>query len=154
MNIHQLISGAIGSINPFVIGRVFVNQGWTTLPDGNRVPNYESPIDVSMQVQALAADELHQVEGLNIQGIKRAIYLNGRINGIVRMEEKGGDLVVLPDGTKWLVVLVLEYWPDWCKVAVEQQLRVSAEPSLPIRITANGMRRVTSDGRTRVVVLQ
>ena len=153
MNLHQIVRGQIGAINPFVIGRVFVNQGWTTLPDGVRNPNYELPIDVSMQVQALAAEELKQVDGLNIQGIKRAIYLNGRINGIVRMEEKGGDLVVLPDGTKWLVILALEYWPDWCKVAVTQQLRVSPEPSLPYLVTDGGAHLITGAGRQFVAVL-
>lgn len=69
----------------------------------------------------MSADEMHQVEMLNIQGVKRAIYLSGRINGIIRTDNKGGDLITAADGKRWLVVLVLEYWPDWCKVAVTLQ---------------------------------
>lgn len=156
MNLHGIVAGAIASVNPFVRGQVFVNQGWTTLPDGIRVPNYGAAQPVSLQVQALSGSDLKQVDGLNQNSIMRGIYLNGRINGIVRPTEQGGDLVHILEGrdagTKWLVNLVLEYWPDWCKVAVTQQLRVDPEVDLAIRVTASGQRRETNDGRTRVVV--
>lgn len=73
------------------------------------------------QVQSLTFRDLTQIEGLNLQGTRRAIYLSGRIDGIVRSRHKGGDLISLPDGTEWLVAQVLEQWPDWCKVAVTLQ---------------------------------
>jgi hypothetical protein len=80
-----------------------------------------SALTVPGQVQSMTFSDLHQVDSLNLQGIKRAIYLNGRIDGLVRKDNKGGDLITRPNGEIWLVVLVLEYWPDWCKVAVTLQ---------------------------------
>ena len=73
------------------------------------------------QVQAMTAGDLRQVEGLNLNGTKRGIYLDGSINGVVRVYLKGGDLITFPDGSTWLVAMVLEQWPDWCKVAATLQ---------------------------------
>lgn len=121
MNLHQLASRAISAVNPFVRAEVRISTGYTEASDGTRTPLYGAAIPAVVQVQPLSADEMHQVDGLNIQGIKRAIYLNGRWDGLVRPDRKGGDLVTMLGGDTWLVVVVLEYWPDWCKVAVTLQ---------------------------------
>ena len=76
---------------------------------------------VPAQVQSLTFRDLQQIEGLNLQGTRRAIYFYGAIEGLVRPTGQGGDLVVLPDGQTWLVAIVLEHWPDWCKVAATLQ---------------------------------
>lgn len=76
-------------------------------------------------MQALSFDELKQVDGLNIQGEKRAMYVNGDFAGIQRPDNQGGDLITLPDGSKWLIVLVLENWnttSGWTKFAVTRQM--------------------------------
>lgn len=73
------------------------------------------------QVQALQYRDIQMLEGLNIQGVERAIYVSGRVDGVIRPDNKGGDLIIMPDGTVWLVSLVLEYWPTWCKFAVTRQ---------------------------------
>lgn len=76
---------------------------------------------VTAQIQALSFRDIAQMDGLNIEGTRRAIYFYGRIEGLVRPEGRGGDLVYFPDGTVWLVAIVLEQWPDWCKVAATLQ---------------------------------
>lgn len=76
---------------------------------------------ISGQVQPLTFKDIQQLDGLNIQGTQRAIYFDQAIDGIVRVDRKGGDLVTTPDGKVWLVTLVLEAWPDWTKVAVTLQ---------------------------------
>jgi hypothetical protein len=124
MNLHQIASGAIGAINPFVLGTIKVSTGYTTAADGSRVSTYTPFTGVSMQVQALTWKDLQQVDGLNLNGTRRAIYMNGRADGVVRSLLKGGDLIALTNGPNagtWLVALVLEQWPDWCKVAVTLQ---------------------------------
>ena len=60
------------------------------------------------QVQPLAASELRHMDMLNLQGSHRALYINAPIRGIQRGALKGGDLIALPDGTKWLVTQPLE----------------------------------------------
>jgi hypothetical protein len=77
------------------------------------------------QVQTLTFRDLAQLDGINLQGERRALYLNGSWAGVLRPEVKGGDLVTLPDGSLWLVALVLENWwltAGWCKCAATRQL--------------------------------
>jgi hypothetical protein len=67
-------------------------------------------LTVLAQIQALTTRDLRQMEGLNTQGEMRSIYVSGTLNGVVRVLLKGGDLVIFPDGTVWLVSLVPEPW--------------------------------------------
>jgi len=124
MNLHSIVSGAVGAINPLVIATIQQSTGYTEADDGTQVPTYAAPVNVQAQSQPLTFSDLRQLDGLNIQGIKRAIYLTGNWQGLVRTAKKGGDLITLPNGTNWLVVLELENWSDtsgWSKVAVTLQ---------------------------------
>lgn len=125
MNLHAIVSGAIGAINPFVAATVRRSTGYTTDPDGSRVPTY-STFPISVQVQALTYTDITLLDSLNIQGVRRAIYLSGEVEGIVRVDREGGDLIVfpagtLPEGNTWLAAVVLEAWPDWRKIAITLQ---------------------------------
>lgn len=76
------------------------------------------------QVQALSTRDLRQIEGLNLQGTLRALYVSGDITGAVRATLKGGDLCTLPDGSVWLVTLVPEPWnltAGWTKCLITLQ---------------------------------
>ena len=124
MNLHQIVSGAIGRVNPFINATLLRSTGYTIGADGSQAPSYAAPVPAAVQVQALSSDELKQVEGLNVQGNKQGIYLNGNWNGAVRVNRAGGDLIVIDQGPAagtYLVVTVLENWPDWTKVAVVLQ---------------------------------
>jgi|SRR3974390_41224 len=122
MNLHAVAGPVVAAVNPTVPLSVLVSTGYTQDSAGKQVPQYApETVSVPGQLQSLTFNDLQHLDGLNIQGIKRAIYLYGRIDGLVRVDSKGGDLIMTPDGNTWKVVLVLEYWPDWCKVAVTLQ---------------------------------
>ena len=190
MDLHGIASGYIGAVNPFVLGTIRVSTGSTTGEDGKQVPSYVDVAGVPLQVQALTYKDIQQVDSLNLNGTRRAIYVRGRVDGLVRAENKGGDLIILPVGQfwgevdtntltvdavlsgavslndtvsgagvtdaqvtalgsgsggvgtyiisgspqtvaeqqmfssqVWLVAMVLEQWPNWCKVAVTLQNR-------------------------------
>jgi hypothetical protein len=55
-------------------------------------------------------------------GEKVTIFLSGELLGVLRVGQDGGDLVELANGKKYLVVLVLEQWQGWVKVAGVLQL--------------------------------
>lgn len=119
MNLHQIVSGAIGAINPPALCKLqssigFVMEGVT------QVPQYAC-FDVTCQIQPLSSGDLRKLDALNIQGVNKAIYINGNVEGVNRAAIKGGDLFTLPDGTTWLVVVALENWADWSKIAVVKQ---------------------------------
>jgi len=125
VNLHALVAPAIGTVNPHVSATLRRAGGYTTQADGTQVPSYQN-YPVVAQVQALSAGDLRQLEGLNIQGARRAVYISGHAFGVVRVGRQGGDLFVFPSGTLpegdvWLCVHVLEQWPDWCKCALTLQ---------------------------------
>lgn len=121
MNLHQIASAAISAVNPMVNVKVFVSTGSVVGADGIRVATFDDPVTVQAQIQPLTGGDLRQLEGLNLQGEYQGVYLNGRIDGILRTENKGGDKIVFPDNRVYLVTTVLESWPDWTKCAVTLQ---------------------------------
>lgn len=119
MNLHGLVTPAISVINPPTPAVLKVSTGSTTGYGGVRTPTYATDAAISAQVQALTGPELRQIDGLNLQGTLRGIYCRGNILGIVRSQNRGGDLIVIASGVNagtWLIVHVLETWPDWSKV--------------------------------------
>lgn len=121
MNLHGIVSGVISAVNPNVPVEVRTSTGSATAADGSRTPTYADPVVVTGQVQELTTKDLRQLDGLNVQGSQRAVYLSGEVDAIQRISRLGGDLVALGDGSVWLTTHVLEQWPDWCKVAVTLQ---------------------------------
>ncbi len=127
MNLHGIVSGYIGAVNPPTFCTLMLSSGNTTQPDGTRTPEYQTVYNISVDVQALSYTDLMKIGGLNIEGTRRKLYLNGSLQGVDRQAVKGGDLVIMPNlpdfpgPTTWLVIQVLEFWPDWCSVAVTLQ---------------------------------
>jgi hypothetical protein len=130
MNLHALVRGAINTVNPDQLVTWRRNTGYTTGAAGDRVPQYVDTPDVGAQVQAATGKDLQHRDMMNVQGVVRSVYLFGNVQGVVRPDAKGGDVLVFPQNRgdtpqPWLVVAVLETWnPDaagWCKVGVVLQ---------------------------------
>jgi hypothetical protein len=121
VNLHQIVAGAVGAVNPLVPCDLRLSVGYTIMPDGSQAPQYAAFAGVLCQVQELTSRDLRQLDALNIQGSMRSIYLNGQWFGVVRVGARGGDLLTMADGTVWLVTAVLEIWPDWTKISVTLQ---------------------------------
>jgi hypothetical protein len=121
MNLHKVVAGSIAAVNPHQRATLQLSTGYTTNTDFSRSPTYGTPIIVTAQVQSLSTQDLRHLEGLNIQGSERGIYITGILNAAQRPSAVGGDLVTLRDGTIWLTVAVIEQWPDWVKVSVKLQ---------------------------------
>lgn len=108
---------------------VQISKGtFTQSTDYKQVPDYFPAILLQGQIQALQYRDLMQIEGLSLQGTRRAIYLQGDVEGLVRPDGRGGDLITTPDGNVWLTAMVLENWnpPDgsnsgWVKICVTLQ---------------------------------
>ena len=121
MNLHGLALGATGAVNPAVLTTIKSSTGSTPNPDGTRTPTYSTATGL-VDVQALSGRDLVHLNGLNIQGVTRKAYCFGDVNGVIRATGAGGDLLVLPDASIWLVRLVFETWPDWSAVGLSQQV--------------------------------
>lgn len=120
MDLRGIANSATSSINPNIMVSVLVSTGSTIGAGRKQVPTYAAAVVGPAQVQALDSVDLKQLDGLNIQGTIRAIYLRGSLAGVVRPDQTGGDIVQI-SGRNWLVVKVLEHWPDWTKAAIVLQ---------------------------------
>lgn len=121
LNLHGIVSGAVGTVNSNVTVAYEASMGNTVLPSGKPVPTYAPVQQIRAQIQALSWKDLQQLDGINMNGARRAIYLYGAANGVVRPAAQGGDLITDSDNNRWLVAQNLEQWPFWCKVAVTLQ---------------------------------
>jgi hypothetical protein len=122
MDIFSMARAATAIINPPVLATISRSSGYTTASDGTRAPAYTTITGIKADVQPMTAQDLHQVDGLNMGGEKVTIFLSGELLGVLRTGQNGGDIVQLPSGKKYLVVLVLEQWQGWTKVAGVLQL--------------------------------
>lgn len=130
MNLHSIVRPAINTVNPDITGRWLESTGFTTSAAGRPTPTYSNHANVRMQVQALTGKDLLHPNFVSLQGVKRSVYAFANIQGVVRPDGTGGDLLIFPQdrggaARVWLVVAVLETWtPDsagWCKVGVVLQ---------------------------------
>jgi hypothetical protein len=128
MNLHGIVRGAITSVNPDTNGIWRESTGSTVSATTMRpIPSYTDHANVPLQVQALSGRDIKRLNYLSVQGVKRAVYMYGSAQGVSRPDAKGGDLLVFPEvpggpAKTWLVAIVFETWPDWCRVGVALQV--------------------------------
>lgn len=135
MNLNALVAGAVAAVNPRVRVSLRRSTGYSVAADGTPQPTYAADVLVWAQVQPVSWRDLAMLDRLNFQGTRRTIFLDGKWEGMVRSQSKGGDLVVFPGGSTWLIVLVDEAWgfdqappvydtgvqPGWTKAFVTLQ---------------------------------
>lgn len=122
-NLRAAANSVTHVINPNVTGTLFISTG-NTIVDHRQVPQYDK-FSIVAQVQPLSSKDLRQLDALNIQSAEKTIFINGSALGIVRIKNRGGDLIVFPEGTlaegnTWLILASLEQWgaSTWAKVSV------------------------------------
>lgn len=125
MKLRSLANSITKTVNPNLQAVRRRSSGYTTRSDGSRIPLY-ADVPVTLQVQALSFGDIQKIDGLNIQGVRRKIYTDGVLSGLIRVGQKGGDVIVFPDGAlpegnTWLCVHVLEQWDSWCAVVITLQ---------------------------------
>ena len=127
MDLRTIANAVSETVNPNIIVSVRRSTGFTIGTGAKQIPTYAAAVIGPAQIQALDSVELKQLDGMNIQGVVKGIYLRGALAGVIRPNQQGGDLVdvaapapVFFQGT-WLIVKVLEQWPLWCKCAIVLQ---------------------------------
>jgi len=131
VNVRALANRGSTRVNANISATRRRSTGYTTATDGSRTPAY-SDVPIALQIQALTYTDIIKLDALNIQGARRAIYTNGAVFALIRIAQKGGDLIIfpnnsLPEGNVWLAAHVLEQWndgagnPSWVKIAITLQ---------------------------------
>jgi hypothetical protein len=125
-NVRALANKYIQVTNPNQKINWIQSNGYVTDDAGKRTPKTIT-LTVDAQVQALSATDLKHIDGLNITGVMRSIYMYGNAAGVVRADQIGGDILVFPEvpggcNKNWLINQVIETWSDWCHVIVTLQV--------------------------------
>lgn len=121
MNLHKIANSAIRRVNPNISAILKKYTGETIGPGRKPVPSYLPDQNVTIQLQPISRGDMQHVDGLNIQGLAKVIYVNGNYFSVQREMEQGGDIFVI-NGEQWLVVEPVELWPDWCRLIAVLQV--------------------------------
>lgn len=123
LNMHQLVRGAIETVNDDVDGTVYMSTGATNVR-GILTPTFDA-VAARLQVQAQQHNPIQLERSLEYSSGYLTIYAFGNFQDIERRSGSGGDVVNVPSGPRagwYYVTQVLEWWPDWCAFEVTNQL--------------------------------
>ncbi|PAL24774.1 hypothetical protein B9K05_08750 [Acetobacter syzygii] len=121
VQIFALAGRLTRAVNPSVAATLMASTGSVTNADGTQTPTY-TPLPVQVEVQALAGEDLQQVQGLARQADRRVVYVPATVHALNRPLQCGGDILQFY-GADWLVTQSLEQWGEgeWSKVLVTRQ---------------------------------
>ena len=120
MDLRGIANRVSSTVNPNIPATVTRSTGYTMGAGMKQIPTYAAPLSCTVQMQALDGKDLAQVDGLNIQGVIKSVFIRGLLSGVNQPNVTGGDMLQI-NGQSWLVVKVLEGWPTWTKAAVVLQ---------------------------------
>ncbi len=130
MNLHGIVRGPISTVNQDRPVQYLRSTGNSVNGAGKQTPTYAASVPLIGNIQPIATDDLEHTDYLNKQGVYRAVYLFGNVEGIVRPAQKGGDLLQFArfQGeavANWLTIKADETWNvndgGWCRVVVVLQ---------------------------------
>ena len=120
MDINGLANPAVECANPNIPVSIQASTGYTIGAGLKQVPSYAAAVSGFGQVQELSSSDLKQMDGLNIQGVMRKLYLRNPFNAVIRPNNQGGDLITIA-GQIWLNVKVLEQWWNFTTAVIVLQ---------------------------------
>ncbi len=82
MNLNQIANGVIVAVSENVLLSIQVSTGHTVQADFTPVPTFSSAVQIYGQVQPLSGGDIQQMDSLNIGGTRKAIYINGFVDGV------------------------------------------------------------------------
>lgn len=128
INLHNIVRGAINSINPDQSVILKINKGAVHQPGGILEPEFEE-IETIAQVQPIKSSEIQFINNYVAGATYKNFYFNGSVSGINRRKLTGGDIIVY-NGFEWYVDSQEEDWDivGWSKVRAVQQLPKETEP--------------------------
>lgn len=123
-DLSAIAAGVVSAVNEWTAASIRFSTGYAPAANGTRTPTYSDEFDIWAQVQPTTARDLAQVQGINMGGVKKKMWLSCEIDAVVRPEVKGGDLVTLltgPHKGTWLVDQVIEQWGGWASCMMTLQ---------------------------------
>ena len=124
MNLHQIVSGAIGMVNRHEM--ITLHRCTGTSNVGGVVSVTYASADVMAQVQAPSAADLKLFDNLADAKHVKKFYMNAPASTINRQKETAGDIIERADGTYWLINMIRDdFLPEgWlcCLATLQHEL--------------------------------
>lgn len=121
LNLHQLVRGAINSVNPDQPVVILQSAGFAVV-DYEQTPVWKPVVTVMAQAQPVADKTIQLLQQQRQNSIWWDFYLAGEWNSLRRSTEQGGDLLYW-NGFEWNVDQLLEAWVPsvgWTKIRCVQ----------------------------------
>lgn len=126
MNLHDVVAGAIGSVNPHETVTIWRCTG-VSVTKGVVTPVYAS-ITRRAQIQQPSPSDLQQNERVARAAHSLKAWINVPADTINRNAQTAGDIIQRDDGTYWLIVAIREAYEQagWLSVLCVEQLEPPA----------------------------
>lgn len=121
MDLNTVANTVAEVINPNTAVSIQASTGYTIGAGLKQVPAYAAAVSGYAQIQEMNSFDLKKMDGLNIQGDIKTLYIRGTLSAVLRPTGQGGDLVTIGSDV-WLNVKTLEQWPLWAKAAIVRQV--------------------------------
>lgn len=109
MNLHEIASNAINSINPFQIITITPRSSYTVNQYGEAVSTDGTSYTVKADVQPVNSEDIKFINNYSESTEYKAFWVSAEVSGLNRPFAKGGDKVEL-NGNIYYVVNMPEDW--------------------------------------------
>lgn len=94
MNLHEIVKGAINSINPFQTITITPRSSYTVNDYGEAVATEGTSYTIQAQIQPLTSEDIKFINNYNESTIYKAFWVSANTFGLNRPMARGGDKVV------------------------------------------------------------
>jgi len=109
MNLHEIVSNAISSINPFQSVTITPRGSYTVNDYGETVVTEETAYTIMADVQPVSSEDIKFVNNYNQSTIYKAFWVSANTFGVNRPMARAGDKVEC-NGNVYYVTSMPEDW--------------------------------------------
>lgn len=124
MNLHDIASSVIHSINPLQDIQIIRKGGYTVNVYGEATPVTRDTISVKADIQPVASEDIKHINNYNSSTIYKAFWISEYSHGLNRPLAKSGDIIIWNE-KKYYVVSMNEDWYEtsgWTHIVGALQL--------------------------------
>ena len=109
MNLHEIVSNAISSINPFQSVTITPRGSYSVNDYGETTVTEDTPYTVMADVQPVLSEEIKFINNYNQSTIYKAFWVSADVYGINRQMARAGDKVEC-NGNIYYITSMAEDW--------------------------------------------
>lgn len=113
MNLHEIVSSAVSSLNPFQTITITPRGQYTVNEHGETSATSGTPYTVEADIQPVSSEDIKFITNYNQSTIYKSFWVSANAYGLNRPMARGGDMVTWGNKT-FYVVNMPEDWYETC----------------------------------------